>query len=117
MPMSRLLLPLLLPPSIPCHPPPPSPRSYGSTACEATPFALTSPSMRVFRCPVLCCSTRKGSGKTKSLLIGINYTGQQGQLNGCHNDVGMMKRYITTHVRKKGQGWSTAVRFRSLIGV
>eukprot|EP00903_Cladosiphon_okamuranus_P007076 g6876.t1 len=38
-----------------------------------------------------------GTGKTRSLLIGINYTGQQGQLNGCHNDVGMMKKYIATH--------------------
>ncbi|CAN0229943.1 unnamed protein product [Pylaiella littoralis] len=38
-----------------------------------------------------------GGGKTKSLLIGINYTGQQGQLNGCHNDVEMMKEYITSH--------------------
>lgn len=40
----------------------------------------------------------QGGGKTRSLLIGINYTGQQGQLAGCHNDVDMMKNYITTHV-------------------
>eukprot|EP00752_Nemacystus_decipiens_P011242 g9991.t1 len=38
-----------------------------------------------------------GGGKTKSLLIGINYVGQQGQLSGCHNDVDMMKKYITSH--------------------
>ena len=42
---------------------------------------------------------QQGGGKTKSLLIGINYVGQQGQLAGCHNDVDMMKKYITTHVR------------------
>lgn len=34
----------------------------------------------------------------KSLLIGINYIGQQGELRGCHNDVEMMKEYIATQV-------------------
>ncbi|CAB1101079.1 unnamed protein product [Ectocarpus sp. CCAP 1310/34] len=38
-----------------------------------------------------------GGGSTKCLLIGINYIGQQGELAGCHNDVDMMKEYITTH--------------------
>lgn len=38
-----------------------------------------------------------GGGKTRSLLIGINYVGQQGELAGCHNDVSMMKAYIATH--------------------
>ncbi|CAM9316885.1 unnamed protein product [Ectocarpus sp. 6 AP-2014] len=38
-----------------------------------------------------------GGGSTKCLLIGINYIGQQGELAGCHNDVDMMKKYITTH--------------------
>ncbi len=47
---------------------------------------------------------KQGSGKTKCLLIGINYIGQQGQLNGCHNDVDMMKKYITTHVREDETG-------------
>ena len=27
-------------------------------------------------------------------LIGINYIGQQGQLSGCHNDVGNIKKYL-----------------------
>lgn len=45
-------------------------------------------------------NNQQGGGKTKSLLIGINYIGQQGQLSGCHNDVDMMKKYITTHVRQ-----------------
>jgi hypothetical protein len=27
-------------------------------------------------------------------LIGINYVGQQGQLSGCHNDVGNIKKYL-----------------------
>lgn len=40
----------------------------------------------------------QGGGKTRSLLIGINYVGQQGELAGCHNDVSMMKAYIATHV-------------------
>eukprot|EP00904_Undaria_pinnatifida_P012264 jgi/Undpi1/8168/HiC_scaffold_24.g10638.m1 len=38
-----------------------------------------------------------GSGKTRSLLIGINYVGSQSELSGCHNDAIMMKEYIATH--------------------
>ena len=34
------------------------------------------------------------SGNRRALLIGINYVGQQGQLSGCHNDVGNIKDYI-----------------------
>jgi len=34
------------------------------------------------------------SGARRALLIGINYVGQQGQLSGCHNDVGNIKDYI-----------------------
>uniref|UniRef100_A0A7S3P5R9 Peptidase C14 caspase domain-containing protein n=1 Tax=Amphora coffeiformis TaxID=265554 RepID=A0A7S3P5R9_9STRA len=33
-------------------------------------------------------------GSKRALLIGINYVGQQGELRGCHNDVGNIKRYI-----------------------
>jgi len=37
----------------------------------------------------------QATGRTKALLIGINYTGhQQGELSGCVNDVRMMKRFI-----------------------
>jgi len=31
---------------------------------------------------------------TKALFIGINYVGQQGELNGCHNDVIQMKQFL-----------------------
>lgn len=34
------------------------------------------------------------NGTKRALLIGINYTGQQGQLSGCHNDVGNIKDYL-----------------------
>lgn len=34
------------------------------------------------------------SGTRRAVMIGINYTGQQGQLSGCHNDVKNMKEYI-----------------------
>lgn len=37
---------------------------------------------------------RKGSGNKRALLIGINYVGQQGQLSGCHNDVGNIRNYL-----------------------
>jgi len=30
----------------------------------------------------------------QALFIGINYVGQQGELNGCHNDVIQMKQFI-----------------------
>jgi len=33
-------------------------------------------------------------GTKRAVMIGINYVGQQGELAGCHNDVGNMKRYI-----------------------
>jgi hypothetical protein len=33
-------------------------------------------------------------GTKRAVLIGINYTGQQGQLSGCHNDVRNMKDYL-----------------------
>lgn len=38
-----------------------------------------------------------GSGKTRSVLVGINYVGQQGELRGCHNDVITMQRLIEKH--------------------
>lgn len=34
------------------------------------------------------------SGARRALLIGINYTGQKGELSGCHNDVERIKEYI-----------------------
>ena len=36
----------------------------------------------------------QGTGKTKALLIGINYTGTNAQLEGCHNDALRMKDYL-----------------------
>lgn len=38
-------------------------------------------------------------GTKRAVLIGINYVGQQGQLSGCHNDVGNIKDYL---VEKQG---------------
>ena len=32
--------------------------------------------------------------RKRALLIGINYSGQEGELSGCHNDVMNMKEYI-----------------------
>jgi hypothetical protein len=34
------------------------------------------------------------TGARRALLIGINYVGQQGQLSGCHNDVGNIKDFL-----------------------
>ena len=33
-------------------------------------------------------------GTKRAVLIGINYTGQQGELRGCHNDVRNIKEYL-----------------------
>ena len=58
----------------------------------------------------------QGGGKTRSLLIGINYVGQQGELAGCHNDVAMMKAYIGTHVScTKGTWLLLSTRPNSLL--
>ncbi|CAB9502710.1 Metacaspase-1 [Seminavis robusta] len=34
------------------------------------------------------------TGTRRAVIIGINYTGQQGALRGCHNDAFNMKKYI-----------------------
>mmetsp|Transcript_110051 Transcript_110051/g.318140 ORF Transcript_110051/g.318140 Transcript_110051/m.318140 type:complete len:316 (+) Transcript_110051:190-1137(+) len=44
-------------------------------------------------------ATRECNGAKRAILIGINYTGQQGQLSGCHNDVENIKNYL---IRKEG---------------
>lgn len=36
----------------------------------------------------------QGEGKCKALLVGINYVGTQNELQGCHNDVETMRRYL-----------------------
>ena len=38
-----------------------------------------------------------GDGRTKALLIGINYSGQKGELHGCVNDVKQMQRYLAVN--------------------
>jgi hypothetical protein len=35
------------------------------------------------------------TGRKRAVLIGINYTGQQGQLSGCHNDVKNIIKFLT----------------------
>ncbi len=43
------------------------------------------------------CVKPPGTLRTKALLIGINYVGHNvGVLSGCHNDVKMMKQFITS---------------------
>jgi len=43
------------------------------------------------------CVKPTGTQRTKALLIGINYVGHNvGVLSGCHNDVHMMKQFITS---------------------
>lgn len=42
------------------------------------------------------------SGTRRAVIIGINYTGQQGELSGCHNDAKNMMEYLVNV-----QGFST----------
>jgi hypothetical protein len=39
-------------------------------------------------------SFKRKSNTQRALLIGINYTGQKGQLSGCHNDVNNVAKYL-----------------------
>jgi hypothetical protein len=34
------------------------------------------------------------TGTKRAVLIGINYSGQQGELRGCHNDLKNIKEYL-----------------------
>lgn len=34
------------------------------------------------------------SGRTRALLVAINYVGTQGELKGCHNDALAMREYL-----------------------
>lgn len=38
--------------------------------------------------------SKEANGARRAILIGINYTGQQGELRGCHNDAGNIKKYL-----------------------
>jgi len=41
------------------------------------------------------------NGKKKALCIGINYSGQQGELRGCINDANNIKRFLITQFKYK----------------
>jgi hypothetical protein len=41
-------------------------------------------------------TNKNPSGRTRALLIGINYFGQKGELSGCVNDVKQMKAFIVS---------------------
>ena len=51
---------------------------------QRTPFQLAAP------------GASASGGVSRALLVGINYRGQYGQLNGCHNDVQNVKKYLMT---------------------
>jgi metacaspase-1 len=43
--------------------------------------------------------TQQHNGARRAIMIGINYTGQKGQLSGCHNDVKNTMKYL---IQKEG---------------
>jgi len=51
---------------------------------QRTPFQLAAP------------GASDSGGVSRALLVGINYRGQYGQLNGCQNDVQNVKKYLMT---------------------
>lgn len=72
------------------------------------PQLSTSHQMDMKAEPFSIWNPRK-NGRTKALLIGINYKGMQGELSGCINDSKMMLNFI------KSQGFqTTADRLRIL---
>eukprot|EP00928_Gymnodinium_smaydae_P056269 TRINITY_DN39679_c0_g1_i1.p1 TRINITY_DN39679_c0_g1~~TRINITY_DN39679_c0_g1_i1.p1 ORF type:complete len:390 (-),score=35.62 TRINITY_DN39679_c0_g1_i1:139-1257(-) len=46
---------------------------------------------------------QKPSGRRRALLIGINYKGSRCPLNGCHNDVETMRRYLAKQGYKSNE--------------
>ena len=70
------------------------PTAYPVTAYPVTAYP-TSPDSVVL--------SQRPSGRRKAVLIGINYYGTSGQLNGCINDVSNMESLLTGIY-----GWSTS---------
>jgi len=44
--------------------------------------------------PFRVADTTSSGGTRRAVLVGINYVGQNGQLSGCHNDVGNIQKYL-----------------------
>jgi hypothetical protein len=55
---------------------------------------LTSSRMMDVNKPMYIVPPGTHGGHRRAVLIGINYTGQQGQLSGCHNDVHNIQKYL-----------------------
>jgi len=57
---------------------------------------LTSSRLLDVKKPCVFVNPDHPFGTKRAVLIGINYTGQEGELTGCHNDVRNMKVYLET---------------------
>jgi len=57
---------------------------------------LTSSRLIDVKKPCKIVNPNHAFGTKRAVLIGINYTGQDGELTGCHNDVRNMKVYLET---------------------
>ncbi|GKY92137.1 hypothetical protein MPSEU_000185100 [Mayamaea pseudoterrestris] len=55
---------------------------------------LTSSRMIDVNKPMHIVPPQCSHGRRRAVLIGINYTGQQGQLSGCHHDAMNIKKYL-----------------------
>lgn len=49
-------------------------------------------------------------GRRKSLLLGINYTGSQHQLEGCHSDVENMTKFLEYRGYSSARGSQVIMR-------
>jgi hypothetical protein len=61
---------------------------------DQIPQISSSRSLDVERTP-FSFSSNKSGGEKRALLVGINYTGQEGQLFGCHRDIYSVQQYLT----------------------
>ncbi|GLB40399.1 putative metacaspase [Lyophyllum shimeji] len=68
-------------------PPPPTQQQHYGPHIQGPGGRDTQPFFQYSQC----------NGKKKALCIGINYTGQQGELSGCINDVVHIVRFLITH--------------------
>mmetsp|Transcript_29561 Transcript_29561/g.35154 ORF Transcript_29561/g.35154 Transcript_29561/m.35154 type:complete len:316 (+) Transcript_29561:196-1143(+) len=57
---------------------------------------LTSSRLTDVNMPCVFVNPDHPRGTKRAVLIGINYSGQEGELAGCHNDVRNMKVYLET---------------------
>lgn len=68
-------------------------QSLKSSGLDQIPQLTSSRPLELQRTPFQLAASAPG-GASRALLVGINYRGQYGELNGCHNDVRNVQKYL-----------------------